>query len=367
MQLVFLFKKISLATNLPFSIVVQGFLIAVESAMSLLLYATVVRYTKFKNVTGLLIIGIALNPIPILQVCQQCNFDVLVGFWVLLAVHMLLRFQEGYEARFWLFACFALGMGAATKTVPLSLAPLLLLSARKLKFIEQALGLALLLVPIVLTLSIVYVLNPSDIETKVFGYRSIPGCFGLTGLFAYFGANHLLAIYPKIFEIVYGTGWICLGAWLWLRETLSKQQIVAISVVILWMIPAIGPGSTPGYIYWFMPLLVLMYGMAEPKIRFFLVILYGVGAVTYLIHYALFFQDYGGFLLTLVQTKELLKFALQLSSPAGQTFLHLPLWMFYFISVLFLCIPIGKEMARDFRSAWTRRREPAHRSSSRSG
>lgn len=363
MQLVFLFKKISLATHLPFNLVVQGFLMVVESALLWLLYATVRQYTDFKNPTRLLLFGIAINPVSIFLICQHCNFDVVIGFWVLLAVYMLLRFQERYESRFWLFACFAMGMGVLAKTVPLSLMPLLLLSIRKLKRIEQMLGTVLLLGPTVLALSIVYVLGPEDIATNVFGYRSIPGCFGLTGLFAYWGAVRLQAIYPGVFTMLYGIGWICLGAWLLLKETLDKRQIISVALVMLLAIPTLGPGYGPQYGYWFLPLLVLMYALAEPKIRLYLMILYGVGVTTYLGEYALL-PGQGACLFTIVPPGELLKIAAQLSSESGQTFLRLPLWISYLVLVAFLGATIGKEMARDFKQAWSRRREPVRLPSS---
>ncbi len=366
MQLVFLFKKISLATHLPFHNVVQGFLMIAESVLAWLLYAAVKQDTEFKTPARLLMYGIAINPVAIFQVCQHCNFNVLVGFWVLLAVYMLFRFQERHESRFWLLACFALGMGSLAKTVPLSLTPLLLLSVRKLKRIEQMLGMVLLLGPIILALSIVYVLGPEDIEKNVFGYRSIPGFFGLTGLFAYWGAARLLAIYPCSFEIIYGIGWICLGAWLLLKETLDKKRIISVAVVILLAIPALGPGYGPQYVYWFLPLLVLMYALADRKIRFFLMILYGVGMATYLIEYALL-PDQGACLFSIVPPGGLLKIAAHLSSATGQTFLRLPLWIMYCILVAFLCATIGNEMARDFRQIWLRRREQARLSSSQSG
>jgi hypothetical protein len=354
MQLIFLFKKISLATHLPFNDVVRGFLILVESALALLLYATIIRFAESKNAARLLILGIAINPISIFQVCQHCNFDVLVGFWVLLAVYMLLRFQEQHESRFWLFACFALGMGALTKTVPLSLAPLLLLSIRKLKLTEQMLGAILLLVPIMLGLSIVYVLGPTDIKTKVFGYRSDPGSFGLTGLFNYFGANRLMDFWPCIFEIIYGVGWLSLTAWLLLKDTLEKRQVVLIAAVVLLAIPALGPGYGLQYIYWFLPLLVLMYGLVERRIKIFLLVLYGVAVVTYTIEYGLNFKTYGAFFLDIVQTEKLLKIGLQLSSKTSAAFFCLPLWILYSTFVVYICANIGREIVHDLKAVFRR-------------
>jgi len=350
MQLIFLFKKISLATHCSFFTVVRAFLILVEGVAGVLLYATLLRYTKFKNAAGLLIFGVALNPIAILQVCQQCNFDVLVGFWVMLALYMLLRFQERQEARFWLFACLAIGMGIVTKTIPLCLQPLLLISARKLKLTEWIIGAALTFTPMMLGLSIIYVLGPDDVETKVLGYRSIPGDFGLTGFLAYFQAGHLLKIYPRIFEIVYGAGWLGLGGWLLSKPALNVRQIVSIAAALLLAIPAMGPGYNPEYVCWFLPLLLLLYGLEGRIIRGFLLGFYLVGAATYLVEYGLFWQTRGAFLLDIMQNEKLLKFANDLYLPIHQTLLRLPLWILYFVAVAFLCARIAKDMVLDFKT-----------------
>jgi hypothetical protein len=361
MQLIFLFKKISLVTHLSFDTVVRVFLIVTESALALLLYSALTRFTEARSAAKLLIFGIAINPISIFQVCQHCNFDVLVGFWILLAVYMLLRFQERHEPEFWLFACFALGMGALTKTVPLCLAPLLLLSIRKINLTERFLGMALLLVPITLALSIVYVLTPADIETKVIGYRSTPGGFGFTELFLSLGAPHLADAWPRVFEAIYGAGWLSLGAWLLSKDTLEKRKIVLIATNLLLAIVVLGPGKGLQYIYWFLPLLVLLYGWAERKTRVFLIILYGIAAISYTIEYALSYNIYGSFLLDgtfsldFIQTDALLKLGLKLTSNKWETILLLPLWVVYFVFLATSCVTIGREIIGDLKVVWQRK------------
>jgi hypothetical protein len=355
MQLIFLFKKISLLTHLSFDTVVRGFLILTESIMALLLYSALNRFTGMRSTVKLLIFGIALNPISIFQVCQHCNFDVLVGFWILLAVYMLLRFQERHEPGFWLFACFALGMGALTKTVPLCLAPLLLLSIRKINLTERFLGMVLLLVPMMLALSIIYVLTPTDIETKVFSYRGTPGGFGFTGLFHLLGTEHMVAIWPRVFEMVYGAGWISLGTWLLSKDTLDIRKIVLIAANLLIAVVVLGSGKGLQYIYWFLPLLVLLYGLAERSTRVFLVVLYGVAAVSYTIEYAFSYNIYGSFLLggafslDFVQTDALLKLGLKLTTNEWETVLLLPLWIVYFTFLATSCSSIGREIICDLK------------------
>jgi hypothetical protein len=339
MQLIFLFKKISLALHVPFNDIVRIFLIGAECLLALLLYISVIRYVKSSNPVKLLVFGIALNPISIFEVCQHCNFDVLVGFWILLAIYMLLRFQEQTEPRFWLCACFALGMGILTKTVPICLSPLLLLSVRKLKLQERLLGVAFLLGPSVLGLCILYVLGPQDIQAKVLGYRSVPG-FGFTGLFMYFGLTRLLAAWRLIFEAIYGIGWLWVGVWLWSKEKLNPEKIVLLAIVLLMAIPAFGPGYGPQYIYWYLPLLILEYGFGNKNARIFLLVLYIIAAATYTVEYAFNFNTLGAFFLEIFQTSKLLSFGLWISTQTHDTFVYLPLWICYLITVVFFGLKI---------------------------
>jgi len=350
MQLIYLFEKISHSLNWPLFDVIRGFLILIESILAGLLYVTLLRFGAAKDPAKLLILGLAVNPIAIFQVCQHGNFDLLVGFWILLAVYMLLRFQEQPEVRYWLWACLALGLGAATKVVPLCLAPLLLLSVRKLKPAEQWLGAALLLGPIVLALSIVYVLTPADIAAKVLAYRSQPGGFGFTGLFALFGAPRLVAVWPRVFEMIYGAGWLGLGAWLLTKETLGRRELVALAAALLVAIPALGPGYGLQYIGWFLPLLVLLYDLAERRTRMFLLALYAVATITYGIAYALNHQTYGAFLLDWIQNEKLLKWGAAISTPRGETLLGLPLWLLYLFFVADQAARTGREIRRDVKA-----------------
>lgn len=342
MQLLFLFKKISLSCHVSFNSVLRGFLILVETGLGGLLYMTLARFSGFRRAGWLVITGIALNPICVFQVCQQCHFDVLVGLWMLLAIYLLLRFQEQPESQYWLGACFALGMGAQAKIIPLCLAPLLLVSVRRLKPLERVLGLALVFVPVVLTLSAIYVLTPGDIEAKVLGYRSIPGTFGFTGLFNYFGWNFLLSWWSKIFVLVYGGGWLWLGWWLGKRERISPEALVSLAIVMLLAIPAIGPGYSPQYVYWFLPLFVLLYGLSGGRARMMILLLYGVTTATYLVVYGFNYKTFGAFFLEIIQTHSLLEFGRRIATRTGETCVSLPLWVCY----LAACIWLGVNAAR---------------------
>ena len=356
MQLIYLFKTVSLVTHLSFNAVVRGFLITTESLLALLLYAAITRFAGPRGATKLLVFGIAANPIAIFQVCQHCNFDVLVGFWILLAVYMVLRFQERQELEFWLLACFALGMGALTKTVPLCLAPLLLLSIRKINLTGRILGIVLLLLPMALAVSIVYVLAPAATETRVINYRSTPGGFGFSGWFITLGAQHLENIWPRVFELVYGAGWLLLAAWLLTKEALDKRKVVLIALNLLLGVLVLGPGKGLQYIYWLLPLAVLLYGLAEHKTRVYLMILYGVATVSYLIEYAFSYNIYGGFLLSgafplnPVQHEALIKLGLKLNTNEWETVLLTPLWITYAWFLAVFSFKTGGEIICDFKN-----------------
>lgn len=347
MQLLFLFKKISLASQVPFDLILRLFLIAVETVEAVLLYAVLVRFAPGVRPRRLLLAGLALNPISILQVCQHCNFDVLVGVWILLAVALLMRFHAEGDPAYWLGACLALGLGAATKTVPLLLAPLLLPGARNLKRFEQGLGVVLLLLPVTLSMSIIYVLGPHDIQTKVLDYRPKPGFFGFTGCFTLLGWPGLVKMWVWVFEVIFGLGWVILSVWLWAKPKLLAPELARCALVLLTAIPAFGPGFGMQYIGWYIPLAILLYGMSERGDRIFLLTGYGVTAVVYVITYGFNYTTFGGFALNLVQTKGLLDFGRHIDTLAGQAWVTLPLWLYFLAFFVYFSGRIGSQMRRD--------------------
>lgn len=351
MQFLFLFKKISLALHMPFYLELRLFLIAVETLVAMLLYVTLTRFAPTARLRGLLLAGIALNPISIFQVCLHCHFDVLVGFLILLAVYLLLRFQEGAGSVYWLAACLALGMGAATKTVPLCLGPLLASSARELRRIELCLGAILFLLPITFSISIIYVLAPQDVGKNVLGYRSVIGVFGFTGLFHLLGWQGMVNAWSLVFEVVYGILWAILGVCLWRGSKLKPVELVVCASTLLVGIPAMGPGYGLNYVYWFMPLLLLLYAMSGRRDRIFLLTGYAVAMVFYLISYGFNYMIWGGFVLDIIQTKELLDFGQRIHTKTGQTLLGLPLWLYYLAFVGYFGARIVRKIKRDYYKA----------------
>jgi len=157
-------------------------LIAAESAIVIVLYLLMIRFAPTGSVRRTLLVGISLNPIAILFVCQHENIDVFVGLFVVLALWALVVSKDADDAVPWLAGCLAVGLGAFTKTVPLVLVPLLVPGFRAASRLGRTLGLALFLGPTVLSLSVVFVLAPHAVVNNVLLYRSISGFFGITGL-----------------------------------------------------------------------------------------------------------------------------------------------------------------------------------------
>ncbi|HUA64201.1 MAG TPA: hypothetical protein VME24_00035, partial [Alphaproteobacteria bacterium] len=76
MQLVFCISKIADFLGVPFFRVLQLSLILIESLVIVQMMRLMKSIAPTANARAIAILGIALNPVPILLVCQHCNFDV---------------------------------------------------------------------------------------------------------------------------------------------------------------------------------------------------------------------------------------------------------------------------------------------------
>src|ERR1051325_1273033 len=103
------------------------------------------RFASARAVRGALLVGISLNLIVIVFVCQHENIDVFVGLFVVLALWALVASQGAGDVVPWLAACLAVGLGAFAKTIPLILAPLLVPGFRAASRLGRLLGAALYL------------------------------------------------------------------------------------------------------------------------------------------------------------------------------------------------------------------------------
>lgn len=175
MQMIYGMSAISTAMDVPFPHVLRFFLVAFESLLVVALLRLVKDVLPEANARRLLLWGIAFNPIAILLVCQHGNFDVVVALCIVLFMGSLLRFQRGGDPVDWLLACCFLGLGVATKTIPFVLSPLLAGRVRLLPGKTRCLGGTLLLGPVTLGMSVIYVLARADVTANVLAYRSTGG------------------------------------------------------------------------------------------------------------------------------------------------------------------------------------------------
>jgi len=292
MQVIFVISKAAAVLHAPFFRTLQVFLILVESAVIIQLAKLIQEVAPAAPVRKIVLIGIALNPIAILLICQHCNFDIIVALWLLLFMRSLLRYNRSNSLVDWLTACLFLGLGILTKTVPLLLIPMLAGGFRPTTASARFLGAAFLLGPVALGMSIIYVLAPVDITTNVLAYRSQSGYFGISGLMHLAGADAYVGVPNILFYALLLATMTLTGILFWRRQSIGGRETVLYAGLLLAAIPSLGPGYATQYIYWFMPFLVATFAFYTGLWR---VVLVGFGLIsvcTYIAEYSLY-GEYG--------------------------------------------------------------------------
>jgi hypothetical protein len=321
------------------------YLVLVESVLLVTLYATLLSCGAERGaVRRALLVGIALNPVAIILVCQHGNSDVHVGLLVTLAVAALGSHRRSHAVVAWLGACLFLGLGVLAKTVPLVLAPLLAPGTRRASRAERALGAALLVGPAALGVAVILVLAPTAVWDNVINYRSTRGFFGLAGMvreFAVFdvrftsvtfaavaalagvavvawarrplalgqvvllaevvfvvsalwlveGADRFSLLdarahYPTVFTLAVAVAAGAAFHLLWREEPPGVPRLFLLAGVGLMIVVAFGPGYGPQYAYWFLPALVATYVLLDDAWRRLLRVAWLVAALTYAVEYA---------------------------------------------------------------------------------
>ncbi len=295
---VWLIDHVARATDISFFTAMRVTLIGAESALVVVLYLLLSRFAPLSTVRRLLIVGISLNPIAILLVCQHENIDVFVGLFVALALWALVAYNRTNDVVPWLAGCLALGL--------------------------------LFLGPIVLGLSVVYVLAPKAVFDNVLLYRSIRGYFGVTGLLRIAHLDGLGAAYDRVFTVVLLVGVCALFRVAWHRG-LGVNMTVLLGGLLLAAVPALGPGYGPQYAYWYIPPLLATYPLLDDAWRRILVGFYAVAATTYVVEYA-FLRALGRFLVAFVDESSFLhKVSDRLSKPGAETVLRVPLFVAFLV------------------------------------
>jgi hypothetical protein len=324
------------------------YLVLVESVLVVALYLALVSFGADRRaVRRALLVGIALNPITIILVCQHGNSDVQVGLLVVLAVAALGTYWRSRDVVLWLCGCLFLGLGVLAKTVPLVLAPILAPGARLASPVARLLGAGLLLGPAVLGVAVIAALAPVAVWDHVIGYRSTRGYFGLSGMVSELAAVDmrltvatlvaaalLAAIYvvwrrwsltgpiaPNRAFLLAAAALIVLALWVpeafdrltgfdararydtafslavlvlvvWLAYRLSRAEplpphgLFLLVAVTFMTVVAFGPGYGGQYAYWFIPALVGTYVLLDDGWRRLLRLAYVIAAITYAVEYA---------------------------------------------------------------------------------
>jgi hypothetical protein len=345
LQIIALLDAVANHVDTSFWTALRIYLIMAESALVATLYLTLVSVGARRDaVRRALLVGIALNPVAILLVCEHGNSDINVGLLVTLAVTALIAHWRSRDVVLWLCGCLLLGVGVLAKTVPLVLAPILAPGARLAGKAGTVLGAALFLGPAALGLSVIMALAPEATRMHVIEYRSLSGFFGVHGLLydvttvrAWIGPVMVVALlvsaafiwrsgsrepplsanlvflvgallfmaavygvatlfdrlssldvrprYDTLFTLLAIATIVWLSHRLWRGPLLKPEELFLVVAVTFMLVVAFGPGYGPQYAYWFMPALVATYVLLDDAWRRLLRIGYVVAGLTYLVEY----------------------------------------------------------------------------------
>ena len=343
MQIIYLLQKTSAVTGLSFVICLLCFLIIVDLALIVALYVLLQILIPDRSPGRVVLWAISLNPVCILLTCQHGNFDGLVALGVVLFLIAVVSYQKSHDPTDWLLASLLLGVAILIKTTPVVLAPLLLLGITRLRARTVLLGVALTVGPVLLGMSIIYVLAPAGVRENVLAYRSIPGYFGITGLLGLMHLPGLSSLYARAFPfLVIGS---MLGLGFWIRRLAEKPGpfVALIAACAMLTIPLFGPGYGPQYLFWSIPLLAAVYYVTDDTaMRRLLLVAYEIAAMTYIIEYG-FFPSHGALALQeWPGPMTLVLYADNISTAGGETLVRLPL----FLALLVVFAKIAREAKR---------------------
>jgi hypothetical protein len=349
MQVLFGLGRTATALHISLFQAVRAFLLVCEALAVLLTALLLTRATPSSTHRMLLIIGFALNPIAIFLDCQHCNFDILAADFVLLFIILQMSFQENGRATDWLASCLCLGFGILTKTVPLVLAPLLLVGLRTMTLRERLLGLCLLVGPAALALSVLYALAPSAVESNILAYRSFPGWFGITGLLDVANLHPIAEWYTRASSWLFAASLGLVSVTLWRRARLQPSELVLYAALLMMSVVIFGPGYGSQYIFWYLPLLVASWAFWPGSWRVALLGLAVVGTFTYIEEYGLL-QSHGMLFIRMGLGGSWLQRSKDLGTPGVQSLVRLPLFIAY-LALFFTGVRSLRRSLRDPQEA----------------
>lgn len=329
MNVLFGIGKLSGWWSVSATVLIQGLLTMAEVVVMAVVWWVSLRLLQ-KDLFRPLLLGWALNPVCIFLSCQHANFDVFAGLWVLLAAGALLAFYKAGVETYWLAACFCIGMGIFTKTIPFILLPVLLVGIRGISGVGKLLGGLLVVVPVGIGIATIYTLAPDGVREHVLGYRSMAGWYGITGLFNVLHIYSAIDVYSRLSLYLMLALMVFAGLRLVRCTVLSPVQLLVAMLTMLLFIPCLGPGYSPPYVLWYLPLLLLYYGLATPVTQRLMVAGWGILALTYTAEYALFLS-HGAFLATWVPGAAMYDLCTQIGLSHWQTIVRLPMFAVYML------------------------------------
>ncbi len=316
MQILWVLGKLSIRTHITLAHLIQFFLIGIDVLIVAIAYLFMRALGAGRRAFWLALVGIALNPVSIFMSVEHGNFDSMIGLFALVAAFALVVWNRRGVPSIWLLACLSIGLGILAKTVPLILTPVLLVRWRETDWAARVVGLAVVVGPALLGVSVLYVLSPQPVAGEIFHYRSAAGYFGISGLLNLVGGEQATTRYSQVYPVL-ALAVVVVGAFAIARaRVLSEQAIVLGSLLLLMWVPPLGSGYGPQYIGWFLPLAVVLFAMSTGALRISLAIFGAVALLTYTFEYAIIpLQD--------ASTRALL------SPQSAQTLFRLPLFAAY--------------------------------------
>lgn len=327
MQIIFVLQRVAHAVGAPITDVIRWFLVAVDSINIALAFLIAAQFSSRRTASLTILLGLVLNPVAVFLVCQHGNFDALVVTALLAFTIALIRYHRTNDSVDWLSAAFWLGVGVLIKTIPLLLAPLLIWRAHLLPVRARVLGLMLLVTPVAVGLSVIYVLSPDQVTANVLRYRSYGGWFGITGLLDLAGLTRASAIYAAIFPIIAIAALVVVARFL-RRFSGSPEYVILLVATLLSALIAFGPGYGAQYIAWPLPFYVISFACFDSKWRNDLKAAWIVSIIIYTIEYALI-ADHGHFLIGPNSSAQLRHMSDVLYESGVRTLLRLPLFALY--------------------------------------
>ena len=252
--------------------------------------------------------------------------DVIVSLLIVLFFVTLFYFWEKNTPDYWLCACLFLGLGVLTKTIPLILFPLLLYCAKRINPRYRLIGAYLFIFPCFLGMSILFTLGPGQTFVSVLSYRAKAGYFGFTSLL--YDAPYALSVYSMLFLALILFILAKSSIYFFKQKKLDSKYLLLFGTLLLMIIPTFGPGYSPQYIYWYIPLLIMSYSLFDGKWKILLIAFYCISVVTYIVEYG-FFITHGAFFAALFERRgiDISNLCEQLSTASAQSIIRIPIFL----------------------------------------